>query len=75
MTVKAIAQDTPTRETDELDLLFVEDLAERFRIDLPAVRKRLRLGQFGPFLRVGKRMAVLRTSLVKYLQESQIEIV
>jgi hypothetical protein len=65
-----------TAPADEsLQLLFVEDLARMFRIELPAVRKRLRLGQFGPFLRVGKRMAVLRSSLVKYLQDSQIEIV
>lgn len=59
---------------DDLDLLFVEDLARMFKIDLPAVRKRLRLGQFGRFLRVGKRMAVLRSSLRDFLHASQVEV-
>lgn len=59
---------------EDLDILFVEDLARMFKIDLPAVRKRLRLGQFGPFLRIGKRMAVLRSSLRDFLYASQIQI-
>ena len=64
----------PGAETDELALLFVEDLARMFHIGEAAARKRLRLGQFGPYLKAGKRRAVFKRSLVEYLRKSQVEI-
>lgn len=57
---------------EEIALLFAEDLAEMFSIGLPAARKRLRLGQCGPYVRVGKRLAVLKTSFAEFLRRSQI---
>ena len=71
-----LANLTPARvsETDELALLFVEDLARMFHIGEAAARKRLRLGQFGPYLKEGKRRAVFKRSLIEYLRKSQVEI-
>jgi hypothetical protein len=55
-------------------LLYVEDLALIFRIGLAGARKGIRLGQFGPYLKVGRRLVVLRTSLDDFLRESQVGV-
>ena len=54
-------------------VLFVEDLAEAFKIGVPAARKRLARGDFGPRFRSGRRWAVLKDTLLAHLAAQECE--
>jgi len=52
-------------------LLFPADLALVFRVSEETAARWLRKGRLGPVIRVGRRLAVLKESLVQHLEASQ----
>jgi hypothetical protein len=53
-------------------ILLVDDLARIFRVSHATARRRLRLGDFGPRVRLGRRWVVLRQALLQHLETSSI---
>lgn len=63
------------RRLPDADLLYTSDVAAYLGITPAAVRKRLRSRQLGPWMRLGSRYAIRRSSFERWLdsQESQGE--
>jgi hypothetical protein len=49
------------------ELLYVEDVACFLDVGEAAVRKRIRLEQLGPWMRSGRRWAIRKSTLLKWL--------
>ena len=53
-------------------LLFVDDLSDILKLTRGAVRKAIQRGEFGPYLYIGRRLAVRRESFVAALKAREI---
>lgn len=51
------------------EVLFVEDLAEVLQVSPAGARRLLRSGECGPHARLGRRLYVLRTTLIQALED------
>ena len=54
------------------EVLFVLDIALILGVKRSAARKAIRRGDCGPYLRLGRRLAVLRESLLEALREREV---
>ena len=54
------------------ELLSVSALADLFGASEPAIRRGLARGQYGPYLKVGRRLFVRRDSLDEFLREREV---
>jgi hypothetical protein len=54
------------------EILFVPDVALALQIGRPTARRMILAGECGPFMRVGRRLAVRRESLLRALAEREI---
>ena len=62
---------TPRGYLPNRELLFVEDVAAFLGISPAAVRKRIRLGQLGPWMRSGARYAIRKSTFLHFLDEQE----
>ncbi len=52
-------------------ILTTRDLAEMFGVTEAAIRKRIRLGQLGPAIRMGKGYIVREEALIRFLEAEE----
>jgi len=62
---------TPRSRLPDVDLLYVEDVAEFYGVTSAAIRKRIRLGQLGAWMKAGCRLATRRTTFERFLEEQE----
>lgn len=61
----------PARLSRLPDLVCAEDIAEALRIDVSSASRLMREGQFGPRVKVGRRLVVLRSTLLDTLKKKE----
>lgn len=72
-TSEAVAPRTPRGRSrlPDVDLLFVEDVAMFCGVTPAAIRKRIRLGQLGAWMKSGNRHAIRKTTFERFLDEQE----
>ena len=55
-------------------IIFTEDIARIFRKSVSAARDGIKRHEYGPYFREGRRLAVLRDTLLRHLRDKEIPV-